>query len=217
MSIMAAVEGEEDEEEEEEKDSSNLFLTLHSWPRSSSTTAVACSMLVFFSSSCVPFLRWQAHSCQASLTVWTRWTVSLRSLSSPAVAYVGLVLLLFHLALCSLLFSAGPKLRIMAGTHQKVCCETALVADIGSGTYLAGFLLVLYLAMSSLPWLAGPNARHHGRCEPEGIFRALRSRSFWFILAMMRTCGGTADKHLGPDNREGNTARGAESPVKPAN
>ena len=33
----------------------------------------------------------------------------------------------------------------------------------------AGF----YLAMSSLPWCAGPDARHHGRYEPEGLFRSL--------------------------------------------
>ena len=33
----------EEEEEEEERDSSDLFLTLHSWPRSSPTLALACS------------------------------------------------------------------------------------------------------------------------------------------------------------------------------
>ena len=33
----------------------------------------------------------------------------------------------------------------------------------------AGF----YLAMSSLPWCAGPDARRHGWYEPEGLFRAL--------------------------------------------
>ena len=43
--------GEKEEEEEEEKETSSDV-----WPRSSSSTTVACSWLVF----CVPFLRWQA-------------------------------------------------------------------------------------------------------------------------------------------------------------
>ena len=46
-------EEEEEEEEEEERGSSVLF-TLLSWPRSSSTPAVACSCLV------CSFVRWQA-------------------------------------------------------------------------------------------------------------------------------------------------------------
>ena len=50
----------EEEEEEEEADASDLLLPL-SLPRSSSTTAVARSRLVFFS-RCAPFLRWQVHA-----------------------------------------------------------------------------------------------------------------------------------------------------------
>ena len=63
---------EEEEEEEEEADASDLLPPL-SLPCSSSTTAVARSRLVFFSSRCVPFSRWQA--CQGSLSVWSRRTV----------------------------------------------------------------------------------------------------------------------------------------------
>ena len=70
-------------------------------------------------------------------------------------------------------FPSRPVLRIIAGMHQKVCCETALVADIG---HLACLLLVLlgFTPRDWFPsWFAGPDARHRGRYEPEGLFRAL--------------------------------------------
>ena len=43
-----------------------------------------------------------------------------------------------------------------------------------SGMCKAGFAVFFTLAMSSLPWFAGPDARHHGRYEPEGLLRAHR-------------------------------------------
>ena len=46
-------------------------------------------------------------------------------------------------------------LRIVAGKHQKVCCETALVADIGSGHVYGWFCWFIHLVMSFLPWFAG--------------------------------------------------------------
>ena len=56
-------------------------------------------------------------------------------------------------------------LGIMAGMNQKDCF--ALFVS-GSGMCKARFAGFLHLVMSSLPWFAGPDARHHGRYEPEG-------------------------------------------------
>ena len=85
------------EEEEEAASSSNFFILL-SWPRSSSTTAVACSC----SSRCVPFFLWQA---QMPGFWWPRSSLTL------AAAYEGLVLLFSLLALCSHLSLSGPDAR----------------------------------------------------------------------------------------------------------
>ena len=78
------------------------------------------------------------------------------------------------------------------------------------------------LAMCFLPWLAGPDARHHGRCEPEGQLRGnavidmpvvCNDRCRWVHRAVncgfsavaahqqgrLHPCrGGVADSH-GPD------------------
>ena len=55
-------------------------------------------------------------------------------------------------------------------SFARVCCETALVADYRQW-HVNGCFAGFYLAMSSLPWCAGPDARHHGRYEPEGQSR----------------------------------------------
>ena len=70
---------EEEEEEEEEAASSSDFLSLSSWPRSSSTAAVACLqrwvfLVTFLFALC--FLRLSSGlGCSASWPVWTRRTV----------------------------------------------------------------------------------------------------------------------------------------------
>ena len=88
--------------------------------------------------------------------------------------FARLVLLVaLHLALCSLLTSIGPRCWAYWLVWTRRTVFFALVADIGGGKCTAGFAGFLHLAMSSLPWFAGPDARHHGRYEPEGLFRAL--------------------------------------------
>ena len=68
-----------------------------------------------------------------------------------------------------------PKMvHIVAGmTRRTVFCEHGtLSVDSGSGMCKAWFAC-LYTSRCSLTWLAGPDAQHLGRYEPEGLFRAL--------------------------------------------
>ena len=112
---------EEEEEEEEEKDSSDLFLTLHSWPRLSPTPAVACSWLVFFCARSVPFVRWQAQAARHHCRYGTVSQSSSPSPSTLAVAYSRLVLLVAFRAVFFPVVDRLQMLRIMACMDPKDC------------------------------------------------------------------------------------------------
>ena len=117
----------EEEEEEEEKDSSDLFLTLHPWPRSSPTPAVACSLLVFFCARSVPFVRWQAEAARHHCRFGPLLQSSSRSSSTMAVACSRLVLLVILHLLLSVPDARHPGLHAPVG---HLCCEVvALVAE----------------------------------------------------------------------------------------
>ena len=113
---------EEEEEEEEEADSSDLFPPL-SWPRSSSTSAVVCSWLVFFCARSVPFL-WQAQAARHHCRYAPEGLFSSRSSSFPAVACARLVLLVtLHLTLCFFPCRQAQDRGITAGMdHLVVLC-----------------------------------------------------------------------------------------------
>ena len=92
--------------------------------------------------------------------------------STLAVACPRLVLLLFHLASCSFLVAWPMMLGIMAVIHQKDYCTFYWQWHV-QGL----FCWPLHFAMCSLTCLAGPDARHFGRYEPERPIRVLHSCS----------------------------------------
>ena len=171
---------EEEEEEEEEKTSSR-------WPRSSSTTAVACSC----SSRCVP-------------SQMPGFFGGRRSSLTLAAAYAGLVLLVSLLALCSLLSLSGPDARhhgwferegqffsglvLLVILHlalcflpccqaQDACRRSRRQVRIMAGmnqkdSYTVGGFC-WYCTLRCVPFLlsSGPGCSHHGRYGPEGGLR----------------------------------------------
>ena len=55
------------------------------------------------------------------------------------------------------------------------------------------FCWYFHLALSSLLWFAGPDARHHGRYQPEGLLRAHRRQwqlqgQRWFYWLRYTSC-----------------------------
>ena len=154
--------GEEEQEKEEEEDSSYL----------SSSSTVACSqvvLLVVLHLALCSLLSSTGPRCWAFWLVWTDCFLCALRRQRQLLGQDWFYWLRYTSCVFSLVCRQARDVRHHGRYGLKGLLRRR--ARRRQSHVYGWFCWFLHLALSSLSWCAGPDARHHGRCVPGGFLR----------------------------------------------